>query len=263
MRSVIFIPYQYIIVKKEKNIATITMNRPEKLNALNQEMQEEIKEALDTLNMDDEVKVIILTGAGRAFSAGGDIGGMKENQQVDPLLLRKALHYYTSEVTNRIWNIEKPIIAAVNGAAAGAACNWALACDFVIASENARFGEVFINIGLVPDGGGSWLLPRLVGLQRAKEIILMGKMVSAKEAEQIGMVNKVVPEEKLMPTVKEYAEKLADLPSRALGAAKKTINRAMMTSLREAMDYEMTLQALCMQTEAHRERIKAFLEKKK
>nr|MDO8082386.1 enoyl-CoA hydratase-related protein [Candidatus Freyarchaeota archaeon] len=257
------IPYQYIIVEKENGIATIKMNRPEKLNALNLELQEEMKEALDTLNMDDDVKVIILTGTGEAFSAGGDIGGMKEAHQLDPLLLRKGLYHYTSEVTNRIWNIEKPIIAAVNGVAAGAACNWALASDFVIASENARFGEVFIHVGLVPDGGGSWLLPRLVGLQRAKEIILMGKMVSAKEAEQIGMVNKVVPEEELMPTVKEYAKRLADLPSRTLGAAKKTINRAMTTSLREAMDYEMTMQAICFQTDAHRERVKAFLEKKK
>ncbi|MEM2146679.1 MAG: enoyl-CoA hydratase/isomerase family protein, partial [Candidatus Jordarchaeaceae archaeon] len=133
MRSVRFIPYQYIIVEKENSIATITMNRPEKLNALNMEMEEEIKEALDKLNLDEEVKVIILTGAGRAFSSGGDIGGMKENQKWDPLLLRKGLNYYTSEVTDKIWNIEKPIIAAVNGVAAGAACNWALACDFVIA----------------------------------------------------------------------------------------------------------------------------------
>ncbi|WXG41826.1 MAG: enoyl-CoA hydratase-related protein [Candidatus Freyarchaeum deiterrae] len=258
-----FISYQYIIVEKENGIATITMNRPEKLNALNREMQEEMREALDALSMDDDVKVIILTGAGKAFSAGGDIEGMKEFYQADQLQLRQALYYYTSEVTNRIWNIEKPIIAAVNGAAAGAACNWALACDFIIASENARFGEVFIHIGLVPDGGGSWLLPRLVGFQKAKEIILMGKLVPAKEAEQLGMVNKVVPEGDLMSTVKEYAKILADLPPRAVGAAKKTINKAMTTSLREALDYEMTMQAICFQTDEHIERAKAFLGKKK
>ena len=263
MRSVKAIPYQYIIVEKEENIAIITMNRPEKLNALNLELQEEMKHALDTLYMDDEVKVIILTGAGRAFSAGGDIGTMKEAHQLDPLLLRQALYQSTSEVTNRIWNYEKPIIAAVNGVAAGGACNWALACDFVIASENARFGEVFIHVGLVPDGGGSWLLPRLVGLQRAKEIIMMGKMVPAEEAERIGMVNRVVPEKDLMSTAKEYARILASLPPRTLGAAKKTINKAMTTSLSEAMDYEMTMQAICFQTDAHRERVKAFLEKKK
>ncbi|MFB0559836.1 MAG: enoyl-CoA hydratase/isomerase family protein [Candidatus Lokiarchaeia archaeon] len=257
------IPYQYIIVEKEDDIAIITMNRPEKLNALNLELQEEMKQALDNLNMDDEVKVIIITGAGRAFSAGGDIGTMKQAHQIDPLLLRQALYNATSEVTNRIWNMEKPIIAAVNGVAAGGSCNWALACDFVIASENARFGEVFIHLGLVPDGGGSWLLPRLVGLQKAKEIIMMGKMVPAEEAERIGMVNKVVPKEVLMSTAKEYAKKLASLPSRALGAAKKTINKATLTSLKEAMDYEMTMQAITFQTEDHRERVKAFLEKNK
>jgi 2-(1,2-epoxy-1,2-dihydrophenyl)acetyl-CoA isomerase len=257
------IPYKYIIVEKENDTVTITMNRPEKLNALNMEMQEEMKQALDSLNMEDDVKVIILTGAGKAFSSGGDVGALNLARQADPLQLRQVLYYSTAEVTDRIWNFEKPIIAAVNGTAAGAACNWALACDFVIASENAMFSEIFIHIGLVPDGGGSWLLPRLIGFQKAKEMILMGKMISAKEAEQLGIVNKVVPREELMSTVKEYAKILAGLPSRALGVAKKTINRALTTSLREAMDYEMTLQALSMQTEAHRERAKAFLEKKK
>ncbi|MHA1261975.1 MAG: enoyl-CoA hydratase/isomerase family protein [Candidatus Freyarchaeota archaeon] len=257
------ITYQYIIVEKEDDIAIITMNRPEKLNALNLELQEELKRAFDELSVDEEVKAIILTGAGRAFSSGGDIGTMKDAHEADPLLLRQMLYFATSEVTNRIWNIEKPVIAAVNGVAAGGACNFALACDFVIASENARFGEVFIHIGLVPDGGGSWLLPRLVGLQRAKEIIMMGKMVTAEEAERIGMVNKVVPEEELMSTAKEYAKTLASLPTRTLGAAKKTINKAMTTNLKEAMDYEMTMQALCFQTEAHQERVKAFLEKRK
>lgn len=257
------IPYQYIIVEKENGIATITMNRPDKLNALNIEMQMEMKEVLDSFSMDDEVRVIILTGAGRAFSSGGDIGTMKEAHDSDPLLLRQALYYATSEVTNRIWNIEKPVIAAVNGVAAGGACNFALACDFVIASENARFGEVFIHVGLVPDGGGSWILSRLVGLQKAKEIIMMGKMVPAEEAEKIGMVNKVVPQEDIMSTAKEYAKILASLPSKTLGAAKKTINKALTTDLREAMDYEMTMQAICFQTDAHRERVKAFLEKRK
>ncbi|MGQ9721299.1 MAG: enoyl-CoA hydratase/isomerase family protein [Candidatus Jordarchaeum sp.] len=257
------ISYQFIIVEKEDGIAVITMNRPDKLNALNLEMQEEMKQELSSLAMDDEVKAIILTGAGRAFSAGGDIGTMKDAHQLDPLLLRQALYHATSEVTNLIWNIEKPIIAAVNGVAAGGSCNWALACDFVIASENARFGEVFIHVGLVPDGGGSWLLPRLVGLQKAKEIIMMGKMVPAKEAEQIGMVNKVVPQEEVLSAAKGYAKILANLPSKTLGAAKKTINKAITTDLREAMDYEMTMQAICFQTEAHRERVKAFLEKSK
>ncbi|MHA1430751.1 MAG: enoyl-CoA hydratase/isomerase family protein [Candidatus Freyarchaeota archaeon] len=237
------ITYQYIIVEKEDDIAIITMNRPEKLNALNLELQEELKRAFDELSVDEEVKAIILTGAGRAFSSGGDIGTMKDAHEADPLLLRQMLYFATSEVTNRIWNIEKPVIAAVNGVAAGGACNFALACDFVIASENARFGEV--------------------GLQRAKEIIMMGKMVTAEEAERIGMVNKVVPEEELMSTAKEYAKTLASLPTRTLGAAKKTINKAMTTNLKEAMDYEMTMQALCFQTEAHQERVKAFLEKRK
>ncbi|MGQ9720551.1 MAG: enoyl-CoA hydratase/isomerase family protein [Candidatus Jordarchaeum sp.] len=256
--------YKHIIVEKKDGVAKITMNRPDKLNALMSEMNFEIISALRDLDLDDSVRVVILTGAGRAFSAGGDINQMQEKYyKLDGLELRRTLQQGVKTVVSTIWNMEKPIIAAVNGPATGAACNIAFACDIVIASENARFGEVFIRVGLGPDGGGSYLLPRLVGIHKAKELFFTGRIFDAKEALQLGLVNRVVPSEELDSTVMDFAKELVQRPARALGVAKKAINEALNMSMEQTLDYEMTLQSLCFQTDENKELVKEFLEKKR
>lgn len=257
------ISLEYIILEKDEGIATIKMNRPEKLNAMRIEMQVEIVQTLKELAFDDTIKVVVITGVGKAFSSGGDIGDMEMAHQAPPFDLRRTLNQNLAAIVREIWNMEKPVIAEVNGVATGGACNVAMACDIVIASENARFGQIFLAIGLIPDGGGSWLLPRLVGFHKAVELIFTGRLVDAKEAEQLGLVNKVVPAEELDNTVKEYANLLKMFPLRALGATKKAIHKGFNMSLEEALDYEMTMQTLCFQTEEHKERVKAFLARKK
>jgi len=262
-RSVVGISLKYIIVTKEDGVATIRMNRPEKLNAMCIEMQEEIVRTLKELALDDSVRVVVITGVGKAFSSGGDIGDMDMAHRSPPFELRRILNQSLATIVKEIWNMEKPVIAAVNGAATGGACNVALACDIVIASEDARFGQVFLALGLIPDGGGSWLLPRLVGFHKAVELIFTGRLVEAKEAERLGLVNKVVSAEELENTVKEYANLLKIFPLGALGATKKAIHKGFTMSLEEALDYEMTMQTLCFQTEEHKERVRAFLARKK
>jgi 2-(1,2-epoxy-1,2-dihydrophenyl)acetyl-CoA isomerase len=258
------ISYSCIIVEKKDGVAKVTMNRPDKLNAFIAEMSDEIITALRDLDLDESVRIVILTGAGRAFSAGGDISQMQRMyHKLDGLELRRRLQQGVKTVVSTIWNMEKPIIAAVNGPATGAACNIAFACDIVIASENARFGEVFIRVGLGPDGGGSYLLPRLVGIHKAKELFFTGRIFDAKEAEQLGLVNSVVPPEELESTVMNFALELAQKPARALGVAKKAVNESLNLSMEQALDYEMTLQSLCLQTEENKRLVKEFLEKKK
>jgi 2-(1,2-epoxy-1,2-dihydrophenyl)acetyl-CoA isomerase len=258
------ISYKYIIVEKKDGVGKITMNRPESLNALIEPMNLEIISALRDLDKDDSVRVLVLTGAGRAFSAGGDMNQMqKVYHQIDPLEVRRKLQNGVETIVSIIWNMEKPIIAAVNGAATGAACNIAFACDVVIASENARFGETFIRVGLGPDGGGSFLLPRIVGIHKAKELFFTGRIFDAKEAEQLGLVNMVVPSEELESTVMKSAKELTQMPARALGVAKKAINESLSLNMEQTLDYEMTLQSLCLKTEENKKLVKEFLEKKK
>jgi 2-(1,2-epoxy-1,2-dihydrophenyl)acetyl-CoA isomerase len=260
---VVNISLKYIILEKDNGVATIRMNRPEKLNAMRIEMQMEIVQTLKELAFDDNIKVGVITGVGKAFSSGGDLGDMDMAHRAPPFELRRNLNQNLAEIVRGIWDMEKPVIAAVNGVATGGACNIAMACDIVIASETARFGQIFLAIGLIPDGGGSWLLPRLVGFHKAVELIFSGRLVDAKEAEQLGLVNKVVSAEELEKTAKEYASLLKMLPLGALGATKKAIHKGFTMSLEDALDYEMTMQTLCFQTEENKERVKAFLAKKK
>jgi enoyl-CoA hydratase/carnithine racemase len=260
---VVNISLKYIILEKDNGVATIRMNRPEKLNAMRIEMQVEIVQTLKELAFDDTIKVVVITGVGKAFSSGGDLGDMDMAHRAPPFELRRTLNQNLAEIVRGIWDMEKPVIAAVNGVATGGACNVAMACDIVIASETARFGQIFLAIGLIPDGGGSWLLPRLVGFRKAVELIFSGRLVDAKEAEQLGLVNKVVSAEELEKTVKEYANLLKMLPLGALGATKKAIHKGFTMSLEDALDYEITMQTLCFQTEENKERVKAFLAKKK
>lgn len=248
-----------IIIEKRDGVATITLNRPEVLNAINTELAQELLEALQDVARDDSVRAVILTGAGRAFSSGGDIREI--SGWTSPTEVRQSI-VAGGGIAVAIANLPKPVIAAVNGVAAGAGCNVALAADIVIAADTALFAEIFVRVGLVLDFGGSYLLPRRVGLAKAKELAFTGRMVDAAEAERIGLVNQVVPADQLQEAAWNLARKLADGPTVAIGLAKKILNESLENDLPSMIDREGYAQAIAFQTEDHREGIRAFREKR-
>ena len=252
--------FKDILLVKKKNIAILTLNRPKVLNAFSLEMRQDIGQALQEISEDDDIRAVIITGAGRAFSAGGDMkswGGSKDTNIMKTII--EAAH---RAVTNLI-ALEKPVIAMVNGDAIGAGCNLALACDLVIASENARFGEVFVKVGLGPDWGGAYLLPRLVGLAKAKELIFTGKIISAKEACKIGLINRVVSNEDLEMEVMKLAEKLSNMATKAIGMGKTFLHKAWNMDIHEVLKYEAQMQNELMKTADHQNAVKSFLNKRK
>ncbi len=255
--------YETIIVEKKNQIARITLNRPQALNALNETMGEELNAALKEAERDPETRCLVITGAGRAFSAGEDVSGLKERYAggAHPSLgdhLRKKYH----PIILRIRNMEKPIIARINGIAAGSGASIALACDIRIASEEASLKQAFIGVGLVPDSGSSYFLTRTLGPGRALELIMTGRTVGAKEAETLGLVNKTVPTAELDKTVDEMAEKLANGPTKALGLSKRVVNQAARLELSDALEYEAQNQQIAGRTKDHLEAVRAFLEKR-
>lgn len=253
--------YQNIILKREDNIATIILNRPEKLNAVIPQMVEELIEATGSVGRDDTIKVIILTGAGRAFCAGGDTSSFSMFQTEDSTRLMK--HFaQLGEVILNLRNTAKPTLAAVNGPAIGAGFSLALGCDIILASEGAKFSVAFVRMALHPEGGVTYILPRLVGTARACELIFTGKIIDAKEAERIGLVNQVVPQEQLEDRVKELAKSLAKAPPLALGLSKISLYQGIDISLTSAIEREARAQTICMSTKDVREAANAFLEKR-
>ncbi len=253
--------YQNIILKKEEGVATIILNRPEKRNAVNSSLTAELIEAIQEVGKDNEVKAVIITGAGAAFSAGGDLESMVGMK--NPLDIADVLRRGGGMVVLGLRNMPKPVIAAVNGVAVGAGCNLALACDIIIASENARFSEGFANIGAHPDWGGTYFLARLVGVARACELFFTGKMLDAYEAEKMGLVNQVVTADRLEATAKELALSLARGPSIALGLTKLSIYRGLEGDLLSALENEARGQAMCFVTQDLSEGIRSFSEKRK
>lgn len=251
--------YEHIVYEVENKVATLTLNRPDALNAVSQEMMEEIRRALEAARGDDGVGAIIVTGSGRAFSAGGDVKTMPERLKLRPADRRASIRR-SSRMIMTFQQIEKPIIAAVNGAAVGAGCSIAMACDMRIASQKARFGLVFVKRGLHPDMGGSFFLPRIVGAARACEMIFTGKIIDAQEADRIGLVNRVVPPEKLMQEARALAEEIARGPAVAIGISKIAIYKGLEADLEAALDYEAFAQAICSQTEDAKEGVQSFLE---
>src|SRR5436189_4546063 len=204
--------YQTIILSTADSIATIRLNRPEKLNAFGGPMREEILDALEKIAGDDDIRAVIVTGEGRAFSAGGDIQHLKQlRDNKDESGFRNILAY-GQKITRAMRSLGKPIIAAVNGPCAGAGLSFALGCDIRIASDKATFGPSFALIGLHPDWGGSWFLPKLVGTAKACELVFTGTMISAEDAQRIGLINRVVPHEQLMDSVMELAGTIAKNP---------------------------------------------------
>lgn len=249
-----------LLTKGDNGVAVLTLNRPEALNALNNQMRADLNAAMADVRDDPGARALVVTGAGRAFCAGGDIKWMLEAHPTSVQVydrMRSLHRWLTALVT-----MDKPTIAAVNGVAAGAGANLALACDLVLAAETARFSQAFVRIGLVPDAGGFFFLPRRIGLARAKELIFTGNIIEAREAERIGLVNRVLPDEQLMPEALDLARQLAQGPTRAIAMAKSILNRSFNLSLEEVLELEAYAQSLAFGTEDHREGLQAFIEKR-
>jgi enoyl-CoA hydratase len=246
--------YENIIFEKEENIAIITFNRPEAMNALNNQTRAEFGQAIQDVASDDEIKVLILTGSGKAFVAGSDI---KEFNATTPF----AAHNIR-RLGEMVEQLEKPVIAAVNGFCLGGGNEIAMGCDIIIASEKAKFGQTEINIGIIPGGGGTQRLQRLIGACRAKELIFTGDIIRAEEADRLGLVNRVVPMDELMPAAKELAKKIATKSAAALKLAKQSINYGMQTNLASGLKYEYELYSLSLSLEDKKEGVNAFLEKR-
>jgi 2-(1,2-epoxy-1,2-dihydrophenyl)acetyl-CoA isomerase len=252
--------YESIIVKKVEKVATVVMNRPEALNFLDPIMALEIEKALADFDKDEGVRAVIITGAGRAFCAGGDVKFMQQDWPVHELVVR--MERVTGFI-NAMLNLPKPIIASVNGPAVGGGCNIALAADLVFASEKATFSQVFTRIGLIPDCGGVYLLPRRVGMTKAKELIFTGRTVDAQEAERIGLVNRVFPAEALEEETRRMAVEMANGPTMALGIAKRLLNQSYESDFETILRAENSHQVLLRKAEDHREGVQAFFEKRK
>ena len=243
-------------------VATITLNRPEKLNAFAGTMREELVEALRACASDEQTRAVVITGAGRAFCAGGDVefmNGLRQAEEVDTF--RKLLDA-GRDVIVQIVTMEKPVIASINGVAAGAGCNLALACDYRIASDQAKLGETFVRIGLHPDWGGTWLLPRLVGRGRAMELLMSGRIVGAAEAIAIGMIDRMVPAADLAAETEKLARSIADGPPLAVAGIKRALNAAERNDLRTQLDLEAEHQLRCFSSRDAEEGMNAFFEKR-
>ena len=252
--------YTTLIVERTGAIATLTLNRPDARNALDMVMRQEMLGALDELEADASVRVLILTGRGEHFCAGGDVKSMRERRQT--AAEGRARVQLLNRMVQRLVDFPRPTIAMVDGYAVGAGTNLALCCDLVIASERARFGELFNKLGLAPDGGGTWLLPRLVGLARAKELIFTGDVFDAAEAARIGLVNRVVPVAELPVVTRALAEKIASGPPAVQRMAKHMLNRAASSDLAAALDLEAYSQGLAIAAEDHQEGLAAFFDKR-
>lgn len=251
-----------MILKNIKNkVATLTLNRPEVFNSFNREMALLLQDELDACEKNPEVRAIIITGSGKAFCAGQDLKEVT-SPELNPGF-KKILEEHYNPIISRIRNIEKPIIGAINGVAAGAGANIALACDVVVASENASFIQAFSKIGLVPDSAGTFFLPRLIGFQKASALMMLGDKVSAVEAEKLGMVYKVVTPENFMEEVNNIASILANMPTKALGLTKRLLNNSMQNSLEEQLNLESKLQIESAQSEDYAEGVDAFINKRK
>ncbi len=252
--------YENIIYKLENNIATIIFNRPESANALNNRILEEFTDVLNRISINEKVRVLILTGSGKkSFVAGADIKEIAKLNPIKAKIFCEKAHY----IVSKLEKINIPVIAAVNGYALGGGSEIAIACDFIYASDNACFGLPEINLGIIPGFGGTQRLPRLIGKNMAKELIFTGKIITAKEAKEIGLVNKVYESSKLMLKVYETAKLLAHKGRVSIRAAKQSINTGLNIDLSSGCKYEIDAFSLCIASEDSKEGTNAFLEKRK
>ena len=262
--------YSNLIVVQEKGVCTISLNRPEVFNALNTQIKEELLDAFQSIEKavcpggeprpDETIRVVVLTGEGNAFCSGQDL---KEAQLMQGQKYSDILRKYYQPIILSMQNLPVPIVCKLNGLAAGAGCSLALACDMIIAADTAILSELFIGIGLVPDAGSGYFLPRMAGRLKAFELATMGTKVSAEEAQRIGLVNQVVPAAQLNETVEKLVQYYTHAPTKTIGLIKKMLQQSYQMTLEEMLDYEADLQDIANHTEDHREGLKAFIEKRK
>ena len=250
-----------ILLKIENNIGWITLNRPEVFNSFNREMALLLQKILDDCGNDANVRAIVITGSGKAFCAGQDLKEVT-SPDLNPGF-RKILEEHYNPIITRIRNIEKPIIAAVNGVAAGAGANIALACDIVVAAESATFIQAFSKIGLIPDSAGTFFLPRLIGFQKATALMMLGDKVTAAEAVQLGMIYKIYSAGIFEDEVNDLATKLANMPTKALGLTKRLLNQSLANNLEQQLALESDLQIEASSSNDYQEGVTAFVEKRK
>ncbi len=250
-----------ILLKIENKIAFITLNRPDVFNSFNREMALSLQQVIENCKDDTNVRAIVITGNGKAFCAGQDLKEVTDTD-LNPGF-RKILEEHYNPIIQKIRTIEKPIIAAVNGVAAGAGANIALACDIVLASENASFIQAFSKIGLIPDSAGTFFLPRLIGFQKASALMMLGDKVSAVEAEKLGMIYKVFAPENFLEEVNKLAETLAEMPTKAIGLTKRLLNQSMKNNLDQQLALESDLQIEASSSKDYREGVSAFVDKRK
>lgn len=252
--------YKYLTYEREGALGIVTVNRPEALNALNQTLYQELHDLFQEIEDDQQVGVVILTGSGKkAFVAGADIADMQPRNTVQ---IQKFLDV-SRLAFDRIYSMSKPVIAAINGFALGGGCELAISCDLRIASENAKFGQPEIGLGIIPGGGGTQRLLRLIGMTKTKELVYTGDIIDAQAALNIGLINKVVPLDRLMDEAKELARRLLGKSRVVLALAKRAINTGANTDLASGLDTEAQCFALCFGTKDQKEGMAAFLEKRK
>lgn len=252
-----------LLYDKHEGVATITLNRPEKLNAFTTTMLHAWAEALMDAQHDDAIAVIVLTGRGRGFCSGGDVNGMDERkQQETPYMRKMSLANRVHRIPLIMETLDKPVIVGVNGAATGAGMDMALMGDIRIAAASARFAETYVRVGIMAGDGGAWYLPRLIGMPRALELLWTARFVDAQEAERIGLVNRVVPDEQLMPTVYEMAQRIAAGPPLAVRMMKKAAYQGLSIDLRTHLEQVSSHMAVLFSTEDHQEALNAFKEKR-
>ena len=259
--------YQTLLVEQSRGIVTVTLNRPERLNAVVPEMMVELIDALDAVEADREARVVILTGAGRAFCTGADLRVTQDWLAKGPEAMQAAYPVgwirLVQQGFSRLRQLPKPVIAAVNGPAMAGGCDLALSCYILIASDRATFGESYIRVGTLPAGGGTFLLPRLVGTGWAMELILTGRAIGAEQAERIGLVNRVVPQVELLTAARELADEIADLPPIAVGSAKAAIYEGQTLDYGSAMASVYNTYRLTIGNDEFLEGTRAFLEKRR
>ena len=250
----------FITSEQKNNVLIIKLNRPDKFNSFNREMAFELHNALDNAENNENIRTIVLTGTGKAFCAGQDLA-----EAIDPNGpgIAKIVDEHYNPIILRLRSIEKPIIAAVNGVAAGAGANIALACDIVTATFSASFIQAFSKIGLIPDSGGTFFLPRLIGFQKASALMMLGDKVAATEAQQMGMIYKVFSDETFMDDVLKLAETLSNMPTKAIGFTKRLLNQSLTNDLNAQLRQEGNLQVEAANTSDYKEGVNAFLEKRK
>ena len=256
--------FKSIILKKDEHVATITMNRPDKMNSLDTTMLREIIAAVGDIASDDEVRVLVLTGAGKAFCSGADIseGGRASGLAGTANEMRRNLKETFQSVALGLNRLDKPTIAMVNGPAVGAGCDFAFGCDLRVGSEKAKFRNSFVKVGLIPGGGGTWLYTRLLGLGRGLEFMFTGDFIEAEEALRIGLLNRLVPADQLESATMELAHKIAANPPLAVQMSKALAYKSLGMDLESALELSAACQALALTSEDHREGVNAFMEKR-